>query len=446
MPKKSIVEVILSKAAAAGSGLVSVVSGILAALLVVYSGYVLYDNLYMQKQAESNWDLLQYRPEIIDDDSVPLSASALAALNEDYRAWITLYDTHIDYPVMQGSNDLYYASHDINKKSSLTGAIYLAAGNSADFSDSYNLIYGHHMDNGAMFGDIEKYEDPGYFQGHKTGYLITTKGVYDLNVFASLSADAYDSKLYSAGDKGASGIADYLSYAKTLSMQWDDSFDIEKAAEGIQTYRDAREQTIAKNGKFIANEMPKEAIEKGVQLVACSTCADAETNGRQVLLATMTVRTEPLPTELFEDDAPPLAAWGHGELDHWALLNLICAIMVIIILLPLRQIRNKYKDIRFAAKNYIKNWKAQGFKSRENRQLIGFLIELIVTVFSVFWFLWTEDMRQPMVIIDKWTLLMILLFAAAWASDVYLIRYKKRKRQKQESSDIIEETIEAEME
>ena len=143
---------------------------------------------------------------------------------------------------------------------------------------------------------------------------------------------------------------------------------------------------------------------------------------------------------------PPLAAWGHGELDHWALLNLICAIMVIIILLPLRQIRNKYRDLRFAAKNYIKNWKAQGFKSRENRQLIGFLIELIVTVFSVFWFLWTEDMRQPMVIIDKWTLLMILLFAAAWASDVYLIRYKKRKRQKQESSDIIEETIEAEME
>ncbi len=428
-----------------GTKVLTVVSTVVVAGMLTYSGFVLYDTVYTNRAAFSSSDLTQYRPAISEEEEEP-SFEEVQEVNKDTCAWIIMQGTNIDYPVVQGKDDVEYSMKDIHGKNSLTGSIYLTVANSKDFTNSFNMIYGHHMDNGAMFGDIEKYEDPGYFQGHKTGYLITTKGVYDLNVFASLSADAYDSKLYSAGDKGASGIADYLSYAKTLSMQWDDSFDIEKAAEGIQTYLDAREQTIAKNGKFVANEMPKEAIEEGVQLVACSTCADAETNGRQVLLAAMTVRTEPLPTELFEDDAPPLAAWGHGELDHWALLNLICAIMVIIILLPLRQIRNKYKDIRFAAKNYIKNWKAQGFKSRENRQLIGFLIELIVTVFSVFWFLWTEDMRQPMVIIDKWTLLMILLFAAAWASDVYLIRYKKRKRQKQESSDIIEETIEAEME
>ena len=30
----------------------------------------------------------------------------------------------------------------------------LAAGNSPDFSDDYNLVYGHHMDNGAMFGGL----------------------------------------------------------------------------------------------------------------------------------------------------------------------------------------------------------------------------------------------------------------------------------------------------
>ena len=423
----------------------TVVSTVVVAGMLTYSGFVLYDTVYTNRAAFSSADLTQYRPVISEEEEEP-SFEEVQEVNKDTCAWIIMQGTHIDYPVVQGKDDVEYSMKDIHGKNSLTGSIYLTVANSKDFTNSFNMIYGHHMDNGAMFGDVEKYEEPEYFQGHKTGYLITTKGVYDLNVFASLSADAYDSKLYSAGDKGASGVAEYLDYAKTLSTQWDESFDIEGAAEGIQTYLDARDQTIAKNGKFVANELPEEAIEKGVQLVACSTCADAETNGRTVVLATMKVRTEPLPAELFEDDAPPLAAWGHGEADHWALLNLICAIMVIIILLPLRQIRNKYRDLRFAAKNYIKNWKAQGFKSRENRQLIGFLIELIVTVFSVFWFLWTEDMRQPMVIIDKWTLLMILLFAAAWASDVYLIRYKKRKRQKQESSDIIEETVEAGME
>ena len=120
--------------------------------------------------------------------------------------------------------------------------------------------------------------------------------------------------------------------------------------------------------------------------------------------------------------------------------------MVIIILLPLRQIRTKYKDIRFSAKKYIKNWKEQGFKSRENWQLIGVLIELIVTVFSVFWFLWTENLRQPMAVIDRWTPLMIALFAIAWATDVYLIRYRKHKKVKQDSSEMTEETAGAEME
>ena len=42
MPKKPIRETISGKITAAGTGVVSVLSGLLAALLVVYSGYVHY--------------------------------------------------------------------------------------------------------------------------------------------------------------------------------------------------------------------------------------------------------------------------------------------------------------------------------------------------------------------------------------------------------------------
>ena len=60
------------------------------------------------------------------------------------------------------------------------------------------------------------------------------------------------------------------------------------------------------------------------------------------------------------------------------------------------------------------------------------MIQLIVTAFAIFWFIWTEDPRQPMVIIDRWTLLMIVLFAITWFVDVYLIKYRYRKRQEEE--------------
>ena len=40
------------------------------------------------------------------------------------------------------------------------------------FSDCYNLLYGHHMDNGGMFGDLDKYKDADFFDGHITGTLL----------------------------------------------------------------------------------------------------------------------------------------------------------------------------------------------------------------------------------------------------------------------------------
>ena len=290
------------------------------------------------------------------------------------------------------------------------------------------------MDNGAMFGDIEKYADSSYFNSHQIGYLITTEGLYDLHVFASLSADAYDKRLYSAGDRDASEFPDYLNYVKSLAVQWDSSFNIEAATKSIRTYTDARDKNIAENGKFVFGKMPEDAIKNGMQLVAFSTCADAETNGRQLLFATMKMRTEPLPESLFADDAVPLAAWGHGEADHWALLNLICLIMVLVILLPGRRIPKKYKGFSNAVKQTMRA-RGRGQLTQGELKFIGILIQLIVAAFSVFWFIWTEDPHKPMVIVDRWTLAMIFLFAITWFADVYLVRYQKGQLKKEDGSD-----------
>ena len=33
-----------------------------------------------------------------------------------------------------------------------------------DFSDLYNIIYGHNMNNGSMFGSLKKYKDEGFWK------------------------------------------------------------------------------------------------------------------------------------------------------------------------------------------------------------------------------------------------------------------------------------------
>ena len=203
-------------------------------------------------------------------------AETLAAINEDYRAWLTVYDSTIDYPVVQGPNDLYYASHDVYGNSSLTGAIYLAAGNSSDFSDSYNLIYGHHMDNGAMFGSLDRFLDRGYFHSHQTGIVVTKNGIYDVTFFAAVKTDAYEKKIYTVGNR-ASEVISFL--------MGDRNHDV-----GVGTNVVVYDADAARNAD---------------KVIALSTCADAETNGRLVIFGRMTPHVIETPTPEPTDTPTP---------------------------------------------------------------------------------------------------------------------------------------------
>lgn len=261
----------------AGAGAVAAVAKVLAATLIVYSGYVVYDTNYIEKQAFNSQDLLQYRPAIIDDSGAALDANTLAAINPDYRGWLTMYDTNIDYPVMQAGDDVYYVSHDIYRRASLSGAIYMAAANTRDASDNYNLLYGHHMDNGSMFGGLDLYAEADYLDAHRRGVLVAESDVYDLRAFALARTDAYEGVIYSAGNR----MDAVLRYLRQPDRQKTEVLYFDEAVLG-----DAR------------------------QIMALSTCASDETNGRLVLFVTMLPRGLEVPSsvipveEVIEPDPP----------------------------------------------------------------------------------------------------------------------------------------------
>ena len=247
-----------------GSGLVSACAAVLALVLIVYSGYVLFDSMAVGISAfSSNSDLLKYKPGVLD---APLAeAPSMETVNKDYRAWITVEDTPIDYPVVQGKDDLYYAAHDVYGKVSLTGAIYQAAACRPDFSDSYNLLYGHHMDNGAMFGSLDKYREQDWLKSHQTAVLTAKNGtVYDVTFFAAAVTDAYEKGIYTMGNR-AQQVIDFLTGDRSRDA-------------GIGTNVVAWDAEAAKDAD---------------KVLALSTCADTNTNGRLVVFGRMTeCRTE----------------------------------------------------------------------------------------------------------------------------------------------------------
>jgi hypothetical protein len=83
----------------------------------------------------------------------------------------------------------------------------------------------------------------------------------------------------------------------------------------------------------------------------------------------------------------------------WALINLIATLLVFliaIILLVMAFVNKRKEDEELQIKN----------------KMIGRIISIIVAIVTGFIFLITEDMSLPMVLVDKWTLLMIILLIA----------------------------------
>lgn len=219
---------------------------IMILLLLCYGGYSLWDTAMLYKGAFNTSDLIQYKPSVDDPES--LSFEELRKLNPDVCAWITVDDTHIDYPVVQGEDDMEYINKDVKGDFAFSGAIFLASQNQRDFSDSYNLLYGHHMDGGGMFGDVVEFQEKDYFDGRKTGTLYLPGKAIPITLFACVSTDALDSVVYNPDAQPAGDVTTLLKHIQDTAVQ----------------YREIG--VTAKD-----------------QIIGLSTCSETVTNGRVVL-------------------------------------------------------------------------------------------------------------------------------------------------------------------
>lgn len=231
---------------------------VMAALCLcgIYAGYALWDNNRVYSEAKDvQVEMQKLKPGAPDGPSF----AELLAINPDVCAWITIDNTKIDYPVLQGETNLTYINRDVYGNFALAGSIYLDSRNASDFSDPYSLVYGHHMEDGMMFGDLDLFKDKDFFDKNRTGALLTPQRAYDLEIFACLLVGASDDYLYDP-DQWQADIDDLLNYT-----------------EETATY--VRQETVE---KLRATEKP--------QVLALSTCASEFTEARTVVLAAMQPR------------------------------------------------------------------------------------------------------------------------------------------------------------
>ncbi len=180
------------RAARIGNQIIDVIEAFMIAVMFLYGGYCLWDNYRIEHRAFVDQELLQYKPTREDTQTL----KELMEINEDVIGWISIDKTHIDYPMVQGEDDFEYLNKDVHGDFALSGSIFLSSENERDFSDPYSIIYGHHMDNGAMFGDVTKFTKKKYFDTHKKGTLYLPDRSYKIEIFAVVKTNASNNVLY----------------------------------------------------------------------------------------------------------------------------------------------------------------------------------------------------------------------------------------------------------
>ena len=186
------------------------IAGMVACLVVL--GVYFWDS-YAQ---ESRYDeLAQLRPDISRDSDTdlveiidPVTGEAiymlpefkdLYELNNDIVGWLTIPGTKVDYPVMQTPEEPeYYLNRNFDKKRSQRGCLFVHA--EADvFATSDNVtIFGHHMRDGSMFAQLDKYKKASFRDAHPYVYFdtLTERNTYEVVMVFRATVTGSKSFLY----------------------------------------------------------------------------------------------------------------------------------------------------------------------------------------------------------------------------------------------------------
>ena len=246
----------------------SAVNYVILAVLVIlpaFAGYALWDSGRIYHTADSR----QYEVYKPTSEADKKSFEELVALNGDVFAWLTVYGTNIDYPVVQAQDNMKYVNTGADGRFSLAGAIFLDYRNERSFTDKSSIIYGHHMTKKTMFGEIGGFRDKDVFDTHGYGNLYFDGENHGIEFFAFIHTDAYDGIILSPRTHGRA-----------------DAESIDQPNVSIRSSVSQIEYTELLLSK--AMHVKDVEILEDDCFILLTTCSPGTTNGRDILVGRLT--------------------------------------------------------------------------------------------------------------------------------------------------------------
>lgn len=163
---------------------------LLLIVIMSISSYFFFINLQNDNRQEEIFEEIKIIAEENNTDKNETSQNnninmqKLYNINNDIVAWIQIENSNIDYPVMQTKeNPNYYLRKNFYKQYSYLGTPYLAENCTLNTSDNL-IVYGHHINNAKMFGELENYKSEKYYSNHKFIKFYTLEEYREYEIIA----------------------------------------------------------------------------------------------------------------------------------------------------------------------------------------------------------------------------------------------------------------------
>lgn len=175
--------------------------------------------------------------------------------NPDTVGWLKIDGTAVNYPVLQSpGRKNYYLNRNFSGEASEHGCLYVREACDV-FAPSDNVtIYGHHMNDGSMFGSLKKFRSQSFWEEYHT---IDFDTLYERNHYTVFAV-----------------------FTTTASL-----------GEGFAYYRFEDARDAAEFDDFVATCKSMSLYDTGItpqygdKLICLSTCEYTNSNGRLVVMA-----------------------------------------------------------------------------------------------------------------------------------------------------------------
>ena len=142
---------------------------------------------------------------------------ALKELNPEVLGWIMIEGTYVDYPVVQGADNVFYLRHAIGGEENNAGSVFADYRHETPFFEKNTILYAHNQRNLRMFHQLLSYEELSYLNAHPYVDIYLPDGSMQIYRIYSCHLEAGTAS-YAVRFQDTQVFSEFIAYTKETSL------------------------------------------------------------------------------------------------------------------------------------------------------------------------------------------------------------------------------------